>query len=635
VNQPAPDAIVETDDGIELQQSTELGAKGIFRRFVFVLVVLELIMGGMMLAYDIADNTASMREKLESVAIASERVTHRLREDLPEARDLDIVRESSRITGMPMGLVTHDGALLHTTEPAVLEALSAVYEKEPLVPSRRFAIRQDLGKASGGWFIRPFSEQHHLLIIVPHLPESEGQLMYVTISGGVLAVGLALSVLVMLTTANWMLRHPLDRLVQSLTAALKRDNDRRRVAEHVAVEARLDAEAHLAFLNNLINASDQVGIIAVDNDDRIQLLNRAAENTLGFSEEETVGKMTLTELLDRTRRRSVHEVPLRSLMKLQEGEVFVSDRSGVEHLVALNYSNIEDAEGKTKGRLMVFVDVTEQKRLEVELQINEMQLVQSAKLAGLGEMATGVAHELNQPLNNIGLLASRVARRLAKDEGDHDFELEKLQKVQGQVQRASKIIDQLRTFGRPSVLSVKDFPIRRPVEAVLDLLRQQFSSRGIDIQVDIPDGLPNVLADEPQLEQVLINLLNNARDALMDQGEANGSPRVRIKAEAELLPGDGELRICLHVQDNGPGMPEHVSRRVFEPFFSTKEVGKGTGLGLSISYGLVRGFGGTLAFRSNPGEGTTFTILLRTAEPYDGPISDDGIREPSQGGLVE
>lgn len=635
MNQPAPDAVIETDDGIELQHSTELGAKGIFRRFVFVLVVLEIIMGGMLLAYDIADNTASMHEKLESMAITGERVTQRLRADRPEVSDVDIVRESSRITSMPMGLVTRAGALSHTTDPAVLEALSTVFGTGPLVPSRRFVIRQEFGKVSGGWFIRPFSEQHHLLIIVPHLPESEGQLMYMTISAGVLAVGLALSVLVMLTTANWMLRRPLDRLVQSLTSALKRDNDRRRVAEHVAVEARLDAEAHLAFLNNLINASDQVGIIAVDNDDRIQLLNRAAENTLGFTEDETVGKMTLSELLDRTRRRSMQEVPLRSLMKLQEGEVFVSDRNGVEHLVALNYSNIEDVEGKVKGRLMVFIDVTERKRLEVELQINEMQLVQSAKLAGLGEMATGVAHELNQPLNNIGLLASRVARRLAKDEGDHDFELEKLQKVQGQVQRASKIIDQLRTFGRPSVLSVRDFPVRRPVEAVLDLLRQQFSSRGIDIQVDIPDGLPNVLADEPQLEQVLINLLNNARDALTDQGESNPSPRVRIKAEAELLPGDGELRICLHVEDNGPGMPEEVTRRVFEPFFSTKEVGKGTGLGLSISYGLVRGFGGTLAFRSKPGEGTTFTILLRTVDPNDSRSTDHGNEEPTQGESAE
>jgi signal transduction histidine kinase len=145
------------------------------------------------------------------------------------------------------------------------------------------------------------------------------------------------------------------------------------------------------------------------------------------------------------------------------------------------------------------------------------------------------------------------------------------------------------------------------------------------VVVEIPDGLPHVQADEPQLEQVLINLLNNARDALSEHGASSGSPRIRLKAEAEILPGDGELRICLHVEDNGPGMSDEVCRRVFEPFFSTKEVGKGTGLGLSISYGLVRGFGGTLAFRSRLGEGTTFTILLKTVAP---PESQPRERDP-------
>jgi len=309
----------------------------------------------------------------------------------------------------------------------------------------------------------------------------------------------------------------------------------------------------------------------------------------------------------------VQEVPLRSLMSLQPGEEFVSDSQGVERLVAINYSDIEDVDGTTRGRLMVFIDITERKRLELELQLNEMQLAQSAKLAGLGEMATGVAHELNQPLNHIGLLASRVSRRLAKEGQDQEFALEKLQKIQGQVQRAGKIIDQLRTFGRPSVQSITGFPLRRPVDSVLDLLGEQFRARGIDLRVEIPEGLPPVRADESQLEQVLINLLNNARDALSDDEAASAEPEVRLKGEAELLPGDGELRVCLHVSDNGPGMSDEVCRRVFEPFFSTKEVGQGTGLGLSISYGLVRGFGGTLAVRSKPGEGTTFSILLETS----------------------
>lgn len=510
-----------------------------------------------------------------------------------------------------MGLVTKAGALSFATDPSLHRARPLVFGDGPMEQGDRFEIRDDLGSASGGWFVRPFTQRHHLLVVVTHVPESEGRMVYFTISAGVLGLGMALSVLVMLATANWMLRRPLDRLVHRLTSALERDVERRRLAEKVAVEARLDAEAHLAFLDNLINASDQVGIVAVDDKGRIQLLNRAAETLFGFSEGEAVGKLTLGELLSRTKRQSVHEVPLRSLMKLQEGEEFISDRRGIERLVAVNYSDIEDMDGKFKGQLMVFIDITERKRLEVELQLNEMQLAQSAKLAGLGEMATGIAHELNQPLNNIGLLASRVSRRLSKEQGGRDFELEKLHKIQGQVQRASKIIDQLRTFGRPSVQNIAGFPLERPVRSVLDLVEQQFASRGIELIVEIPNGLPDVEADESQLEQVLINLLNNARDALSAQA-GEDSAWVRVKAEAELLPGDGELRVCLHVSDNGPGMSDAVCRRVFEPFFSTKEVGKGTGLGLSISYGLVRGFGGTLAVRSKRGAGTTFTILLKT-----------------------
>ena len=612
MTRPTQVNIAASDDGIALDQSTRRGARGIFRRFVFVLVVLEILMGGLLLVYDVIDNTHATRERLEDVADLAQRTAGQVRVSSPDVSDIEIVRRSGRLTQMPMGLVTTAGKLTYATEPAMYDSVTSVFGDAPLRPSERYEIREDLGNVSGGWFIRPFTKRHHLLVIVPHNPDDEGRVMYITISAGVLALGLALSVLVMLATANWMLRHPLDRLIRRLTSALKRDVDRRRVAEKVAVEARLDAEAHLAFLDNLINASERVGIVATSNDGRIKLLNRAAEDILGFSEKESVGKLTLSELFERTRRRSTQEVPLRSLITLQKGEEFVCDSEGIEHLVAVTYSDIDDIEGKTKGRLMVFIDVTERKRLEVELQLNEMQLVQSAKLAGLGEMATGVAHELNQPLNNIGLLASRVSRHLVKGTDSHEFELEKLSKIQGQVQRASKIIDQLRTFGRPSVEKVDAFPIRRPVDSVLELLRQQFENRGIDLQVDIPDNLPEVEADESRLEQVLVNLLNNARDALSEHGPSSGKPWVRLKAEAELLPGEGALRVCLHVSDNGPGMSEEVRRRVFEPFFSTKEVGKGTGLGLSISYGLVQGFGGTLAVHSKVGEGTTFTVILNT-----------------------
>jgi histidine kinase len=451
-----------------------------------------------------------------------------------------------------------------------------------------------------------------LLAVAPHLPEAEGRLVYFTVSAGVLGLGLAISVLVMLVTGNWMVRHPMSRVVQQLSGALARDIERRKAAEKKAVEARLKAEGHLAFLKNLIDASNRVGIVATDAEGLIQLLNRGAEVSLGASPADALGKLTLDDLHARTSRPSLEDTSLHFVV--QEGEELVMDSSGVEHVIAVNYSNIVDGDGNTNGRLMVFIDITERKRLELKLKQQEMQLIQSAKLAGLGEMATGVAHELNQPLNNIGLLASRISRRLDRAAPEAKFILERLEKVQEQVQRASKIIEQLRTFGRPAEMSVTSFPVRRPLDAVLDLLRQQLVDRRIHLEVDIPDELPNVRADEAQLEQVLINLLNNARDALGELDCSNRKPSIRIKAELETSSDDAVPKVCLHVEDNGPGMSEGVACRVFEPFFSTKDVGRGTGLGLSISYGLVQGFGGTLTVRSQPAEGTIFSMTLPVCE---------------------
>ena len=609
------DSSRNTEANVEQQNSTAVGAKGIFRRFVFVLIVFEILVGVGVLTYDVFDNRKSMHQSIEAIAALGTHVAQTLRADYPDATDQDILLQASQLTKCPMGLVTKQGTLTYTTHPAMNTMVERAYGDRVKVPSQRYPIRKDFGEVSGGWFARPLSDSHDMLMIVPHIPDSEGAIMYVSISAGVIAVALTTSVLAMLGAANWMLHRPLARLVRALTSALKRDVERRRTAEHTAVQARLDAEAHLAFLNNLIDASDHLGVVATDTNDIIQLLNRTAESILGFTSAEAVGKITLTNLMSQSRRRSTHEAPLRSLMKLQDGEVFVTDRSGTEHLVSVNFSDIGDADGQVKGRLMVFIDMTERRRLEVELQLNEMQLVQSSRLAGLGEMASGVAHELNQPLNNISLLASRVMRKLTQSEEPHEFESEKLEKIQTQVQRAGQIIDQLRTFGRPTVARVKRFPVRRPVESVLDLYQDQLTRQDIEIVVDIPEGLPEVCADEPRLEQVLINLLNNARDSFDSTGTCSDPPRIRVKAETEIVQGDDPPRVYLHVEDNGSGMSEDVCRQVFRPFFTTKEVGKGTGLGLSISYSLVRGFGGTLAFNSRLGEGTTFSILLRTTMP--------------------
>jgi PAS domain S-box-containing protein len=478
-------------------------------------------------------------------------------------------------------------------------------------PATRVAVRRELGELSGAWVIAPLTDRRWVLVIYPHSVDAEGLFLYLTVGAAVMGLGVGISVLLMLLSARWIVHRPLRSLVDRLIGALARDNQRRRAAEQAAVKARTEAERHLAFRNNLIDASDRVCIVATDLEDRIQIFSRGAEALLHYRADETVGKMTLEDLRRQTQRVPSQEVPLRSLLQPSEGEEFFVDKNGQEHLVLLNESDITDADGRRYGRLLVFVDVTRRKRLEAELQLNELQLIQSAKMASLGEMATGVAHEINQPLNNIGIIVSRVLRKLAQPEGcDTAFMQERLGKVESQIRRASKIIDQLRTFGHPRGPQISAAYPRRAVENVLDLMRQQLSDRAITLQLEIPQDLPRVVVDEAQLEQVLVNLLNNARDALAETPIPE--PQITIRAKRDEIAG--RPAVAIQLIDNGPGMAQTVRERVFQPFFTTKHAGKGTGLGLSISYSLVQGFGGTLAVQSAEGQGTTFTVTLPAVE---------------------
>jgi histidine kinase len=215
-------------------------------------------------------------------------------------------------------------------------------------------------------------------------------------------------------------------------------------------------------------------------------------------------------------------------------------------------------------------------------------------------------------------------RKLKLSRADREFILDKLEKLRHQVDRAGRIIDHLRTFGRPSNRSLVSMKVATPIDRVVDLLREQLQLRNIQLQVAVADDLPHVLADEAQLEQVLMNLVVNARDAFDYQPAIEGHTRaIRITAG----PGStssGKPAVQIRVSDTGPGISKDVLRRVFEPFFSTKEVGKGTGLGLSISYALVRDFGGALTVDSSPGKGATFTITLKPVVPNTAVTAAEG-----------
>jgi C4-dicarboxylate-specific signal transduction histidine kinase len=271
-----------------------------------------------------------------------------------------------------------------------------------------------------------------------------------------------------------------------------------------------------------------------------------------------------------------------------------------------NETNLKLADSR-KAMIHIMGDLRETtqeiERREQELRDKQEQLVQAGKLATLGELTTGVAHELNNPLNNIGLFVGNVIDRVRLGKLDASIVTD-LEKAMVQVRKATDIISHLRTFGRAAPVSVETVDVDEVIERSLTLVQEQLKLRGIEVEMELCRDELVLHGNFIQLEQVFINLLTNARDALEDAA----TKRIRIVTQRE-----GEL-IRITVDDTGPGIPPEIEARVFDPFFTTKEVGSGTGLGLSITYSIVKEHGGEITVSSRPGQGAKFEIELPGAE---------------------
>lgn len=266
------------------------------------------------------------------------------------------------------------------------------------------------------------------------------------------------------------------------------------------------------------------------------------------------------------------------------------------------YARVLLAESEYTGRrvtLAITSDVT--KQLEAE-----QQLIQASKMATLGEMATGVAHELNQPLAVIKSASNFFVRKIDSGEAIAADILQTMcLEIDRHVDRATKIINHMREFGRKSDLSLVPVRIADVMEKAFEMFSQQLKVRNIEVRWDLDDPQPLIMGDPDRLEQVFINLLINARDAIEERQKRDGSdvPKCIVLRSAS----DGDT-VVVEVSDTGAGIPEKMRDKLFEPFFTTKDVGKGTGLGLSISYGIVKDCGGTIEARPADGGGACFTM---------------------------
>lgn len=248
---------------------------------------------------------------------------------------------------------------------------------------------------------------------------------------------------------------------------------------------------------------------------------------------------------------------------------------------------------------------TELERAHLEVKSAQEALVQAGKLAALGELAAGVAHELNQPLSGIMGFSQELGSYLKEKFPDAMAE-DYVGEVVKNATRMKKIIQQLREFTRKSTEDFQNSDIVSIINESLKLLDQQFRSRGINVKIDCAQDLPKIYCNPFQLEQVFINLATNARDAI----EANGSASGNIEISVQWASGKDHKFIDVSFKDDGCGMSSETKNRAMEPFYTTKEVGKGTGLGLSVSYGILSKMQGTVMIESTPGKGTTFRITL-------------------------
>src|SRR5712691_6002091 len=290
-----------------------------------------------------------------------------------------------------------------------------------------------------------------------------------------------------------------------------------------------------------------------------------------------------------------------------------NSRRALLHILQDSHKSNLRLESSRKAMIHIMGDLRETtedvQRREQELRDKQEQLVQAGKLATLGELTTGIAHELNNPLNNIGLFVGNAIDHVELGIADRDRLLEELRHALQEVRRATAIISHLRTFGRAAPVSREPVRINGVVRRSFSLLHEQLRLREIEVQLDLCAEDPVVVGNPIQLEQVVINLLTNARDALAD------APRKLIYIESALREG----MVDLLVRDTGPGIDVGLEQRIFDPFFTTKEVGAGTGLGLSIAYGIVKEHGGTISVvNGTGGEGATFLVQLPLpAEPPD------------------
>jgi PAS domain S-box-containing protein len=356
----------------------------------------------------------------------------------------------------------------------------------------------------------------------------------------------------------------------------------------------------------LLNASPE-GIIIVDTKGLITDVSEIGLELYGSeSKNELVGKHLLRFLPQglKTKFRELYTKTLEDGL-VQSAELKLTNKHDVPYIAEISTTLIQGKNGESIAFMIVIHDITHRKKLERQMMHND-------RMSTLGEMATGIAHEINQPLNTLSILFDNMLLAASKEDSLPKSYLEKkTEKIYENIFRIKNIIDHVRVFSRSQEDTIySSFDVTESIKNAVSMISEQFRHKLIELKIDIKEDLPPAFGNTYQFEQVILNLLINSKDALEEYEERIGQS---IEKTIEINACQSTKYLTIEVKDNGAGIKPEDLEKIMLPFYTTKEAGKGTGLGLSITFGIIKEMKGEIIFQSEPNKGTKVTIKLPVA----------------------
>ncbi len=373
-----------------------------------------------------------------------------------------------------------------------------------------------------------------------------------------------------------------DKYIESVIE----DSTKKFKLEKEKVEKKL--EINQQYLQNILHFSENAIAVIGKNEEFISW-NESAERIFGYTKKEILGKKSSFLLPEGEKYKEelksiIAEVDKKGSSKIIDTERKTKDGEIIP--VQLHVAKLPGKDNEYTGRTVVITDVREVRRLQ-------QQVDQSEKLAVIGQLAAGVAHEIGNPLASISSLVQILQRRC-----DKEFQKIQLDNIKENIDRIAKIVRELVDLSRPPSQDQVFTQVSEVIKTALGIVKYDKRVKKVEFKTELAEGLPSIKIVPDQLLQVFINMLINSLDAI----EGEGIITVKTNVEND--------NIIINIIDNGCGIAKEDISKIFDPFYTTKEVGKGTGLGLSVSYGIIKKFGGNISVKSKEGEGSNFKIQI-------------------------